>query len=80
MLARPISELGSGGYLAGTWSGGALADLLPDDVAQRNVMLAAFRSAANAASSVSWSFARKDDAVSRRFYAKQAQQPRKQLD
>lgn len=69
-----------GGYMAGSWSGGTLAGDLVDDIAQRNVLIAAFKTAAGAASSASKSFARKGDAASSRLYAKEAQQLRNQLD
>lgn len=68
----------SGGYTAGNWDHGGPAVALPDDVAQRNVVLGAFRAAALAAASVSKALARKD-APSSRFYAKQARQLREQM-
>ena len=68
-----------GGYVAGHWDQGAPAAELPDDVAQRNTVLDAFRAGAGAATSVSKSFAKKD-AKSSRFYAKQARLLREQMD
>ncbi|MEP6834762.1 MAG: hypothetical protein ABJB74_15315 [Gemmatimonas sp.] len=55
--------------MAGSWVNGALAATLADDVAQRNALIAAFRVAANAATSVSKSLAKKGDANATRYYA-----------
>jgi hypothetical protein len=68
------------GYIAGTWVQGTRAVALPDDVAQRNVLISAFQAGATAATSVSQSFAKKSDAQSSRFYAKQAKLLRDQMD
>jgi len=68
------------GFMAGTWANGALADPLANDVAQRNTLIAAFRAAADAATSVSKSFAKKGDPGASRYYAKQAKLLREQMD
>ena len=68
------------GFLVGRWTHGAIAEPLPDDVAQRNVTLDAFRAAASAATAVSKSFAKKADAKSSSFYATQARVLREQMD
>jgi hypothetical protein len=68
------------GFMAGAWANGALANTLADDVAQRNTVIAAFRAAAKAATSLSKSFTKKADANSSRFYAKQAELLREQMD
>jgi hypothetical protein len=68
------------GFVAGRWKHGAVAGPLPDDVAQRNVMLDAFRAAANAATAVSMSFAKKADAEASSFYARQARVLSEQMD
>ena len=68
------------GFMAGTWANGALADTLADDVAQRNTVIAAFEAAANAATSVSKSFAKKGDAKASQYYAEQAKLLREQMD
>lgn len=70
----------SGGYLAGTWSRGTLVEKLADDVAQRNVVLDAFRTAAAAATAASKSAAKDGDARSSRSYIKQARLLRDQMD
>ncbi len=68
------------GFMAGTWVNGALAAALADDVAQRNALIAAFRVAANAATSASNSLAKKGDATASRYYAKQAKLLHEQID
>jgi hypothetical protein len=68
------------GLMAGRWKHGAIVEPLPDDVAQRNVTLDAFRAAARAATAVSESFATKADAESSSFYARQARVLREQMD
>jgi hypothetical protein len=68
------------GFMAGRWKHGAIAEPLRDDVAQRNVTLDAFRVAASAATAVSKSFAKKADAESSSFYARQARVLREQMD
>jgi len=68
------------GFMAGRWKHGAVAESLPDDVAQRNVTLDAFRVAASAATAVSKSFAKKADTESSSFYATQARVLREQMD
>jgi hypothetical protein len=70
----------NGGYRAGTWVRGALAEPLADDVAQRNVVIGAFQAAATAATAVSELFAKKADAKSSRFYATQTRLLRDQMD
>ena len=47
-----------GGFMAGRWNGGTVAAPLPDDMAQRNVTIDAFRVAASAATAVSMSWCR----------------------
>jgi hypothetical protein len=68
-----------GGFLAGRWANGNLAEALTDGLAQRNTVLEAFEVAAAAATAVSKSFAR-NDAETNRFYAKQARLLREQMD
>jgi hypothetical protein len=68
------------GFMAGRWTRGTVAAALPDDVAQRTVVIEAFRVAASAATAVSKSFAKKADAESSDFYAKQARLLREQMD
>ena len=68
------------GYIAGTWVHGAVAEKLADDMAERNALIAAFHAAADASTSVSKSFAKKGDAKTSRFYAKQARSLRGQMD
>jgi hypothetical protein len=68
------------GFVAGRWKHGAVVTALPDDVAQRNVLLDAFRAAADAATAVSKSLAKKADAEASRFYARQAGVLREQMD
>jgi hypothetical protein len=68
------------GFVAGRWKHGAIAGPLPDDVAQRNVMLDAFRAAASAATAVSMSFAKKADAEESSFYSRQARLLNEQMD
>jgi hypothetical protein len=70
----------TGGYVAGNWANGAVAPAQADDVAQRNVTIAAFKAAAAAASAASKSAAQKADARSSRFYADQARVLRDQMD
>jgi len=69
-----------GGFMAGRWNHGSVVADLPDDMAQRNVVIDAFREAANAAAAASKSFAKKGDADASRFYATQARQLRDQMD
>jgi hypothetical protein len=69
----------NGGFLAGRWRNGAVAAPLTDDVAQRNVVIGAFRVASSASSAVSESF-REKDATSNAFYAEQARLLREQMD
>lgn len=69
-----------GGFLAGRWSHGTLVPPLPDDVAQRNLVLDAFRAAAAAAGAASRSYAARADAATSRFYAKQARLLSQQVD
>jgi hypothetical protein len=68
------------GFIAGRWHGGTVAEALPDDVAQRNVLIEAFRVAADAATAVSQSLAKKADAEASSFYATQARRLRDQMD
>jgi hypothetical protein len=68
------------GFVAGRWNGGTVAPALPDDVARRNVMIEAFRVAAQAATEVSESFAKRADPEASRFYARQALLLRDQMD
>jgi len=68
------------GYIAGTWAGGTVAEKLADDMAQRNAIIAAFRAAADASTSVSKSLVKKGDGKASRFYAKQARSLRDQMD
>ena len=68
-----------GGYMAGRWANGALAKPLPDDLAQRNILLDAFNAGAAAATAASKSLAKKDPKSSA-FYAKQARSLREQMD
>lgn len=68
------------GFMAGRWKHGAIAEPLLDDVAQRNVMLEAFRAAASAATAVSKLFAKKADVESSSFYARQARVLSEQMD
>lgn len=68
------------GFVAGRWQHGALLAPLPDDVAQRNVVLDAFRAGASAATAVSTSFAKKADAEASAFYARQARALTEQMD
>jgi len=68
-----------GGYMAGRWANGALAEPLPDDLAQRNVLIDAFNAGAAAATAVSKSLAQQD-AKSSALYAKQARSLREQMD
>jgi hypothetical protein len=68
-----------GGFMAGRWANGAIAEALADDVAQRNVLIDAFRVAAAAATAVSQSSG-KTDAEEKSFYAKQARLLRDQMD
>jgi hypothetical protein len=68
------------GFVAGRWNGGTVAPALPDDVAQRNVVIEAFRVAARAATDVSTSFANRADPEASRFYARQALLLREQMD
>ena len=68
-----------GGFLAGRWRNGVVAAPLADDVAQRNVVIGAFRVASSASSAVSDSF-REKDATSNAFYAEQARLLRDQMD
>ncbi|HEU5076158.1 MAG TPA: hypothetical protein VFU02_18325 [Polyangiaceae bacterium] len=70
----------SSGFIAGRWERGSLAAALPDDIAQRNVLIHAFRAAANAATETSEGFAKKADAEASSFYAKQARQLHDQMD
>jgi hypothetical protein len=70
----------AGGYMAGTWSHGALSEALADDVAQRNILIDAFRAGAAAATAASTWVAKRGDAKSSRFYAKQARLMRDQMD
>lgn len=70
----------SGGYMAGRWSHGNVVADLRDDVAQRNVVIDAFRAAENAATAASQSFAKKGDAEASSFYATQARLLRDQMD
>jgi hypothetical protein len=70
----------SDGYVAGSWAHGAIAQPSEDDIAQRNLIITAFRAAANASTAVSKSFERKGDSKSSRFYAKQARLLREQMD
>jgi hypothetical protein len=66
--------------VAGRWIHGTVAAALPGDIAQRNVMIDAFRVAVSAATAVSKSFAKKDDAEASSFYARQARLLRDQMD
>jgi hypothetical protein len=68
-----------GGYMAGRWANGALAEPLEDGIAQRNVMIDAFNAGAAAATATSKSLA-KIDAKSSSFYAKEARSLREQMD
>jgi hypothetical protein len=68
------------GFVAGRWAHGALAEPLPEDVAQRNVLLDAFRIAAEAASAVSKSLAKNGDTEKSGFYARQAHALGEQMD
>ena len=70
----------SGGFIAGRWHHGALAAPLPDDMAQRNVLIDAFRVAADAATAASNSFAKQGDTEASSFYATQARLLRDQMD
>ena len=69
-----------GGYVAGRWHDGALAAALPDDMAQRNVLIDAFREGAKAATATSQSFADKSDNDASAFYATQARLLGDQMD
>jgi hypothetical protein len=68
------------GFVPGRWNGGAIAAPLPDDVAQRNVILEAFRAAASAATAVGKSFDKNSDTKASGFYATQARLLREQMD
>jgi hypothetical protein len=68
------------GFIAGRWNHGTVVPALPDDVAQRNVLIDAFRAGANAATVVSKAFAKKSDAKASSFYARQARLLREQMD
>ena len=68
------------GYMAGSWAHGALTEGLANDVAQRNVVIDAFRAASESATAQSTSFARKGDARSSRFYKEQARLLGDQID
>lgn len=71
----------STGFIAGRWDRGSLVAALPDDIAQRNVLIHAFRAAANAATETSKAFAKKKaDAQASSFYAKQARLLHDQMD
>jgi len=70
----------AGGFMAGRWHGGVLVAALPDDMAQRNVLIEAFRVAADAAAATSKSFADKGNAEASSFYATQARLLRDQMD
>jgi len=70
----------SGGFMAGRWHHGTLVAPLPDDMAQRNVLIDAFRVAADAATAASNAFAKKGDAESSKFYATQARTLDDQMD
>lgn len=68
------------GFIAGRWNHGTVVPALPDDRAQRNVIIDAFQAAASAATAASKSFAKKSDAKASRFYAQQARLLREQMD
>jgi len=70
----------SGGFMAGRWNHGSVIADLPDGIAQRNVVIDAFRKAADAATAASRSFAKKGDADASRFYATQARNLDNQMD
>ena len=70
----------AGGLVAGRWEHGAVVAPLLDDVAQRNIMLDAFRVAAAAAAAVSEQFRKKADVEASGFYASQARMLSEQLD
>ena len=69
-----------GGSVAGRWEHGAVTAPLPDDGAQRNVMIDAFNVAAAAAAAVSEHFRKRADVEASDFYAKQARLLSEQLD
>jgi len=68
------------GFVAGRWHDGALVAALPDDMAQRNVLIEVFRGAADAATAVGQSFAKKGDTEASAFYLTQARLLRDQMD
>jgi len=68
------------GFVAGRWSHGKVLADPPDDTARRNVLIDAFRAAAEASSSVSKSFAKRSDTEASSFYATQARLLRDQMD
>lgn len=70
----------AGGFVAGRWHGGALVAALPDDMAQRNVLIEALRVAAEAATAVGKSLADRGDADASAFYATQARLLDDQMD
>jgi hypothetical protein len=65
--------------MAGRWAHGSVAEALADDVAQRNVVIDAFRVAAAAAAAVSRSLP-KAEAEAKSYYARQARVLREQMD
>lgn len=70
----------AGGFMAGRWHDGALVAALPDDMAHRNVLIEAFRVAADAATATSKLLADKGDAAASSFYARQARTLSDQID
>jgi len=70
----------AGGFVAGRWRNGSLGAALPDDMAQRNVLIEAFRVAADAATATSKLLLDKGDGAGSSFYSTQARLLGDQMD